>query len=100
MPKIRYNGKPEPEEQCHVDGCRIRGRYIYKKNRICYGHLSKIALDHFVETGVATDAPHATYIPIGRKKKGEDAKRKFTLVQDQPDVKKKVSAGTNDGEQD
>lgn len=65
-PKLRYNEPATPDQQCCVEDCRIRGRYVYRGNNYCYGHLSKLAVDRLLELGEAVDRPHKEYVRKGR----------------------------------
>lgn len=66
--KIRYAKGADESERCSVAGCRIRGRYRYEDGtRICYGHLSKRAVDRMIEDGLVEDAPQEAYVNTKRK---------------------------------
>jgi len=59
--RTRFAKPPTAEEQCHVDGCTIRGRYTFQGERWCYGHLSKVAFERMIELGEIKDEPHEEY---------------------------------------
>lgn len=67
MGKIRYAKSADEGERCCVAGCQIRGRYLINKNRYCYGHVSKIAVETLMEMGKIVDEPQEAYVNTKRK---------------------------------
>lgn len=60
--RLRYAERASGDDTCSVESCRIRGRYVFQGRRMCYGHVSKAAVDHLLDSGDIQDNPQAEYV--------------------------------------
>lgn len=64
--KTRFAGKATEDQLCCVDGCRIRGRFVFKSNQYCHGHLTKVVVEDLKADGTIQVRKDEEYVNTKR----------------------------------